>query len=288
MPVGLPGPCQEENDLPFLELAASPLAPVVSPVRLHYRRSGAGFPLVFLHGGWGYGVYPFERQAPYFKEDFDILIPDRTGYGRSTRVEHFAMPLHERGARETILFLDALGLGRAVLWGHSDGAVMAALAGILCPERVAAVVLEAIHFDRRKLGSQGFFRGLLEPDGMDARLVKGLAADHGASYWREVVRMEGEAWVDILEKADDPAHDLYGGRLRDLAVPTLVVHGGQDPRTEPGELDEVRRRLPRARFHVMPEAKHCPHHERAFAAECGQVVRQFLMPEVLDARPAVR
>ena len=113
-------------------------------------------------------------------------------------------------------------------------------------------------------------------------------ADHGRSYWREVVRMEGEAWLEIFEKADDPKHDLYEGRLGDLAVPALVVHGGRDPRTEPGELDEVRRRLPRARFHVIPEAKHCPHHERAHAAECGRMVREFLTSLVLDARPGVR
>ena len=96
------------------------------------------------------------------------------------------------------------------------------------------------------------------------------------------------SWLDIFENAGDPTHDLYGGRLGELAVPALVVHGGQDPRTEPGELDEVRRLLPRARFYVMPEAKHCPHHERAFAAECGRVVREFLVRGVLDARGALR
>jgi pimeloyl-ACP methyl ester carboxylesterase len=247
------------------------------------RRQGSGFPLVFLHGGWGYGVYPFDRQAPFFLDRFDVVIPDRSGYGRSTRVEHFALPLHRRGAEETRLVLDALGFRRAVLWGHSDGAVMAAIAGILFPDRVAAVVLEAIHFDRAKPGSHAFFQGLLEPDALEARLVSGLRADHGDPYWRDVVRMEGEAWLDIFDKAADPAHDLYEGRLAELSVPSIVVHGGEDPRTEPGELDEVRRRLPRARFHVLPGAKHCPHNERAHAAECGKLVRDFLDSLSLDA-----
>jgi pimeloyl-ACP methyl ester carboxylesterase len=241
---------------------------------------------VFLHSGWGYGVYPFDRQAPYFR-GFDVVVPDRSGYGRSTRLEHFALPLHRNGAEETRLVLDALGIRRAVLWGHSDGAVIAALAGVLFPDRVAAVVLEAIHYDRRKPGSHDFFQGLLEPDRLDARLVKGLAADHGAPYWREVVRMEGEAWLDIFEKAFDPAHDLYEGRLAELRVPALVVHGALDPRTEPGELDEVRRRLPDARFHVIAEAKHCPHHERAHATECGRLVREFLDGLGLDAPGAL-
>jgi pimeloyl-ACP methyl ester carboxylesterase len=255
---------------------------------VHYRRQGAGFPLVFLHGGWGYGVYPFDRQTPYFQDAFDVVIPDRAGYGGSTRLEHFALPLHRNGAEETRLLLDALHIPRAVLWGHSDGAVIAALAGVLFPDRVAAVVLEAIHYDRRKPGSHAFFQGLLEPDSLDARLVKGLLADHGDPYWRDVVRMEGEAWLDIFEKAFDPAHDLYEGRLAELRVPALVVHGELDPRTEPGELLEVRRRLPRARFHVLPGAKHCPHHERAHASVCGRLVREFLDELRLDALRAVR
>jgi pimeloyl-ACP methyl ester carboxylesterase len=100
--------------------------------------------------------------------------------------------------------------------------------------------------------------------------------------------MEGEAWLDIFEKAFDPAHDLYEGRLAELGVPALVVHGALDPRTEPGELDEVRRRLPRARVHVLAGAKHCPHHERAHAAECGRLVREFLDGLHLDASRSVR
>ncbi len=219
---------------------------------------------------------------------FDVVIPDRSGYGQSTRLEHFALPLHRNGALETRLILDALDIPRAVLWGHSDGAVIGALAGVLFPDRVAAVVLEAIHYDRRKPGSHEFFQGLLEPATLDARLVRGLEADHGHSYWRDVVRMEGEAWLDILKKAGDPAHDLYEGRLAELRVPALVVHGELDPRTEPGELDEVRRLLPRARFHVLTGAKHCPHHERAYAAECGRLVREFLDGLGLDAPGAVR
>jgi pimeloyl-ACP methyl ester carboxylesterase len=45
------------------------------------------------------------------------------------------MPLdfHRRAAAETILFLDALGIERAVLWGHSDGAVISAMTGLAAP-----------------------------------------------------------------------------------------------------------------------------------------------------------
>lgn len=262
--------------MPFIEIARSPLAPDVSPVRIHYRRRGRGSPLVFLHGGWGYGVYPFDRQAPAFEAEFEVLIPDRAGYGQSTHVTRFARPLHRAGAEETLAFLDALRIERAVLWGHSDGAVMAANAALLAPGRVAAVVLEALHYDRRKPGSRAFFEAMIEPAALDPILVARLREDHGEDYWWDVVRMEGEAWLDILATPDDPARDLYGGRLGELAVPVLVVHGSEDPRTEPGELEAVRGLLPQAVFQVLPGAKHSPHNERAFADECARHVRSFL------------
>ena len=51
-------------------------------------------------------------------------------------------------AEETLLVMDALGIGLAALWGHSDGAVMAAWVGFLAPTRVLALVLEALQLDR--------------------------------------------------------------------------------------------------------------------------------------------
>ena len=76
-------------------------------------------------------VYPFDRQIAAFESQFRILIPDRSGYGHSTRVAG-DMPLdfHRRAALETFSFLDALGIERAFLWGHSDGSVIAAMMGL--------------------------------------------------------------------------------------------------------------------------------------------------------------
>src|SRR5262249_8354946 len=210
--LGLPTILQAGR-VPFLEIPRSPLAPGLSPLRLHYRRHGHGPPLVFLHSGWGYGVYPFDRQQAAFEEDHEILAPDRSGYGGSPRLTRFAEPLHDAAAVETLLFMDALGLERASLWGHSDGAVIAALVRLPAPQRVSPRGLEAIQGDGRRRGSRAFFEELREPERADPRLAAMLAADHGEDYWREVWRMEGEAWLRILDTADDPSRDLYHGRL---------------------------------------------------------------------------
>ena len=45
-----------------MDLPSSALAPGVSPVRVYVRDTGEGRPIVILHGGWGYDIYPFDRQ----------------------------------------------------------------------------------------------------------------------------------------------------------------------------------------------------------------------------------
>jgi pimeloyl-ACP methyl ester carboxylesterase len=121
--------------LAFLSLKRSALAPGISPVTIHYRNFGKGFPLLFLHSGWGYAIYPFDRQIAELERDFAITNPDRSGYGRSTRLTRFPASLHAAGAEETLAVLDALCIDKSVLWGHSDGAVIAARIALDAPHR---------------------------------------------------------------------------------------------------------------------------------------------------------
>jgi hypothetical protein len=60
--------------VPQIDLASSELAPGVSPVRVHYRDRGAGPAIVILHGGWGYAMYPFERQIAALAADSRVVI----------------------------------------------------------------------------------------------------------------------------------------------------------------------------------------------------------------------
>src|SRR6267142_278721 len=73
------------HKMPFLSLPSSPLVPRTSPVSIHYREQGAGLPILFLHGGWGYEMYPLDRQIEVLSATRRIIIPDRSGYGRSPR-----------------------------------------------------------------------------------------------------------------------------------------------------------------------------------------------------------
>jgi pimeloyl-ACP methyl ester carboxylesterase len=248
-----------------LRIAASPLAPGVSPVLIRCRQYGAGTPVVILHGGWGYDIYPFDRQIAALSPHHRVIVPDRTGYGGSGRLEVQPPDFHQRAAEETVAVLDALDMDRAVLWGHSDGAVIALRLALTAPDRVIAIVAEATHFFRRKPASRAFFETMANaPDRLGERVVATLEREHG-ERWRSLIQANGLAWQQIADRAESDDADLYDGRLSDLRVPVLLIHGINDPRTEPGELDALCAAIPGTRCERLAGAGHSPHSERATA-----------------------
>jgi pimeloyl-ACP methyl ester carboxylesterase len=256
-----------------LAIASSPLAGD-GRVSITYRHEGKGPVLLFLHGGWGYEVYPIEIEA--FAAAHTVVIPNRSGYGGSSPLDAFPPDFHYRAALETVAVLDSLGIEEAVWWGHSDGAVIAAMAAIHAPHRVKAVILEALHYFADKPRSRSFFKRMAsEPDSFGESIRHTLAAEHGEDQWRTTVRLDGRAWLDLADEASTQTADLYGDRLCEVQAPALVVHGGQDPRSEPGELETILDALPQARLSLHPEAGHCPHAESSKDAVI-HAVKNFL------------
>ncbi len=260
--------------MPYVTIRHSPLAGKSSEI--YFRSSGSGTPLVFLHGGWGYDIYPIDSQFPA-TADFRLFIPDRSGYGLSTKPALFGPDFHHRAVQETLEFLDKCGLDRCVFWGHSDGAVISALLGLAAPERCLGLVLEAFHYDREKPHSRTFFQTMATaPEAFGERVTAVLKKEHGDSYWRELICSEGQAWLEIAGVARGSHKDLFDGRLSQLRVPTLILHGSDDPRTEQWELAAVRAELPRATLVMIEGGGHSPHSEAASSSVFGRHLRQWL------------
>jgi 3-oxoadipate enol-lactonase len=281
--------------VPFIELPCSPLAPGVSPVRIHYRDAGEGPPVLVLHGGWGYEVYPFDRQIAALASTHRIVIPDRSGYGQSTPMAVMTADFHERAVEETRTVIERLGLDRPVVWGHSDGAIIALRLALAQPDAIAGAIVEATHLYRRKPRSRAFFENLVaNPRAVGFSVGTALARDHGAR-WPDVIERHSRAWRQIADEARSDVDDFYDGRLSEVDVPVLVVHGGRDPRTEPGELEALRRILigpaeaglhdvhdaasafgRTSQFAVLADGGHSPHSEPATADEVTRTARQFI------------
>jgi pimeloyl-ACP methyl ester carboxylesterase len=261
--------------VPYVEIAESPLLPGTRPVELYFRDVGPrdGAPLLVLHGGWGYEFYPFDAQIAAMPGR-RFVIPDRTGYGKSQRIAALPPRFHQAAAVEHAAMLDALGIERCAIWGHSDGAIIAAIMALRQPARVSALIVEALHVERTKSRSREFFETMLnDPDRFGPRVSARLAGDHGDDDWRSVLRAGGRAWLDIAATPDD---DFFDHRFGELAVPVMVLHGADDPRTEPGEIDRVVGALPQATVHVIAGAGHAPHSERGSTAEATEAAVRFL------------
>ncbi len=261
--------------MPTVLLPRSPLAPDRSPAPVHVAERGAGPAVVLLHGGWGGEAYPWDAAVAALAPRHRVLAPDRTGYGRSGRLEALPRGFHRLMAEETLAVLDALGIESAAFWGHSDGAVIAAWIAILAPRRTRAVVLEALHYVAAKRASIEFFRTAVEaPERFGDAVVDALRRDHGEA-WRGVVGAGGRAWLDLIAEGEGGRADLYEGRFGEIRAPALILHGRRDPRTEPGEIDAAVRALPSARIEWV-DASHSPHTSAAAGAQAIAAAAAFL------------
>jgi pimeloyl-ACP methyl ester carboxylesterase len=248
--------------VPFVEIPGA---------RIWYEETGKGPPLVCLHSGWGRGVMPFDDAIAVLVPSYRMIFPDRRSYGRSTPLDDLPIHYHHDGMVELAHVLDALAIERAILWGHSDGAIIAALFAARQPERVSALVLEAIHFYRAK--SKDFFaRFAADPDSLSESTVRRLRADHGEARWRRVIAMHSRAWLAFHAIGGD----FYEGRLEAIRAPTLVLYGEQDPHTPPHESEALASHLRHATLARVAAGGHSPHSEPETARFCSERVLTFL------------
>ena len=109
-------------------------------VRFHYYRTGDGDkpPLVLAHGFSDNGLC-WLQTALDLEAEYDIIMPDARGHGLSERVrpnEPVDMVADLAGV------IQALGLQRPIVGGHSMGAMEAFQLGVRYPEIPRALLLE--------------------------------------------------------------------------------------------------------------------------------------------------
>jgi len=245
----------------------------LTDLTLYYTEHGAGSPLLFLHAGWGLAVNNFAYQESALADAFHMIVPDRRGYGRSTRVERLEADFHWQAAQDMFALLDALHVNEAFVWGHSDGAVIGAIMAITQPARVRALIFEGGHLYNRKPLSQEIFEQLYrDPTLLSQPAQDRLATYHGQESWQQVIRNWAGAWLDLGKREGN----LYRGRLDEIICPTLVIHGGQDEHTTVAEVEELTQRIPHAHLCVYPDGGHCVHDGRLTRAACTLKLHEFL------------
>jgi pimeloyl-ACP methyl ester carboxylesterase len=213
--------------------------------------------LVLLHEGLGcvalWRDFPAALTAATGR---GVFAYSRFGYGGSDPV---ALPrpmtyMHDEALDVLPRVLDAAGVRRAVLIGHSDGGSIAAIhAGMVRDPRIAGVVMIAAHFfvEDLNIASIAAIRETYEHGDLRQRLAR---------YHRDVdVAFHGwnDAWLDPRFRAFD-----ITDQIARIQVPVLALQGADDPYGTTEQLCVLERAAscPVA-TRLIPTARHAPHLE---------------------------
>ena len=257
----------------------------VDGIDLHFKVAGAGEPALVLLHGLGASVFSWQGVMGALGERGTTIAFDRPAFGLTER----PMPGDWSGespysleaqAAQTVGLMDALGLERAILVGHSAGGRTAVLTALDYPERVEGLVLvaPAVGGDG---GSFGWLGPLLRTPQMRrlgpylARSIATRGIDILNRSWHDPARISEETlagYTKPLQAQDwDRAFwelviargsaDLEG-RLEALAMPVLIVTGDDDRIVPTASSVALAERLPAAELVVVPACGHLPHEER--------------------------
>lgn len=151
-------------------------------------------PLVLLHG-IGSGAASWVQQLDVLGETRRVLAWDTPGYGASTPVEADS-PVASDYATVLKEWLDALGIERCVLVGHSLGAIIAGAFAVANPQSVAGLLLLS------PAGGYGASPAQVRETKRDQRLAmikelgpQGLAEKRSANMVSANASDEARAWV---------------------------------------------------------------------------------------------
>jgi pimeloyl-ACP methyl ester carboxylesterase len=232
-------------------------------IDLYYQDVGAGPPVTFVHG-FSANHLSWYQQVPTFRADYRCLVPDQRRFGLSV----------DTGGRGVAAFpedladlLDAAGVERTALVGHSMGGWTVGSFATQYPDRVSALVLSA---------TPG---GLIPPDRHEELMAAGETPavdplspeqDFLADSIDELNRDKPPSWESIRPTLDELPLDAE--RVRD-AAPVLVVAGEADEFMPAPAVEAVADRLD-AETAVIEAAGHSAYFEQPEAFNAA--VKGFL------------
>jgi len=235
--------------------------------------AGSGAPLVFFHGAGG-----LLRDNPFLDDlarRHHVLAPEWPGYGESTGEELLEDMLDF--ALHGWDVVEALGLRRPHLVGHSMGGMIAAEMACIAPhnlDRLVLVSAAGLWLDAHPIpdlfAALPFeIPGLLFADpGQGAALLTGGLDLNDMDALKDFyignarrLGMAGKILFPIPNRR-------LSKRLYRLAAPTLVLWGAEDRLTPPVYAARWGELVPHATIEILPEAGHMLPYERpeAFAA----------------------
>ena len=212
--------------------------------------------IVFLHEGLG-----SIAQWKNFPETLactagcNALVYERQGHGGSDPLIRKRKPdFMEREAEHALPeLLDSFGLGKVILYGHSDGGTIALLFAAHFPARTLGVVTEAAHVFVEEESLAGVQAAVERFE--TGHMRKRLGLYHGNN-----TETMFHGWADIWLSPDFRDWSIPPETLGKIEVPVLALQGEED---EYGTSEQLRRIEAgvgeRARTLLIPNCSHVPH-----------------------------
>ncbi len=235
-------------------------------------------PLLCLHGFTGHRD-DFVGVAAALGRRRRVLVPDLRGHGDSDSKPGASGWTFEQLVMDQIAFLDALGVERVDLLGHSMGGFVALRLALAHPERLRRLVLVCTGPETprsipraafARAAEIGLVRGMGDVQSLIERVsrprVSQTVAAWGERYWqhhrRRLGAMSPESYRGLGRAFFDSTSLVE--RLHEIDRACLVLVGAADRDWLPGA-DLLEQNLPRVRRQTIPEAEHHPHNENPVA-----------------------
>ncbi len=244
-----------------------------------------GDPVILIHG-YTDNARDWVPLVPWLNAGHRLILVDIRGHGHSGKPECCYTRLDF--AYDVKLLLDALGIDRADIVGHSLGSIIAQTFAEYWPERTRRVVLIASTGGPRagappkppKFDFAAQIRRLAEPIDPDSPFMM--------EWWASPTPVDPEflrrqridsaaiplrVWLAVLDQGLGDLADLQRTLPR-LVAPTLLIWGEKDPIMEEEVRQSLREALPAAQVKIFPGLGHNPFWEDP--AACAAVIEAFL------------
>lgn len=241
--------------------------------------SGAGAPLVFVHGFTTTAEF-WREQTQAFSPHFKVIRINLPGHGISPRPEGREYTI-EAFANDVFEVFRALEIDSAVLVGLSMGGTVAQVFTLSHPDQVRALVLVGAtpHGLGEDVNADNVLKAI-EESGVVSASQNVIERSFGRTASSELVvfakqevaqtpAFVARQAITSLNASDSREH------LSNIRVPTLVVVGDEDIITPPAESAVLAKGIPDCRLEVVGDAGHFPMLEQP--EEFNRVLGEFLV-----------
>lgn len=250
----------------------------VAGLRTRYIEQGQGPAVILLHGAsLGSSADVWRRNiGPLAEQGLRVIAYDQPGFGLTDDPPDWGIAFR---TAFILQLMDALGIDKAALVGHSQAGNMAAELAVSHPGRVSRIVvlgtgslLPPLADGAKKSGpAEGEEGGDSEPTAAEVRaLMEHNLYDHGLINDAEVesrLRMStGKNFKAFLARnaagarnkgaPKDPNKKAMWQRLGEVKQPMLMIYGRDDRGQAAKRAAELKQQQPALNVHIVPNCKH--------------------------------